>query len=180
MRQIGSGITGSQLADNVASSEIGWPHGETGAATRSRDPAISRNAGIVTRCLQRLNASRRKATEADWTAAEMRRPTFLRPIWALDGDRSAVRQALSLTCTQSEAADLVKVLRGLTGISAEQRDRAGIMVPAFVSKLTDYPPLIASEVVHDWCETEEFFPRSWSLLKDRLDMVRGSLEALAK
>ncbi len=110
----------------------------------------------------------------------MARPEILRPIWVLEGDKSAVQRALSLTCSATEAADLVAVLRGLTGMSAEQRDRAEIMIPAFVAKLTDYPPLIASEVVHGWCETEEYFPRSWSLLRDQLDMVRRSLEALAR
>lgn len=181
MRQIGSGITGSALADNVERSAIGLRHGETGFATPTvHNPVLARNASIVTACLRRLNATKRKATEADWTPEDMAKPEFLRPIWTLDGNKTALRKALSLTCTPSESAKLIRVLRGSTGLSREQQDRAEDMVPIFVEKLSAYPPLVAAEVVHDWSETEEFFPRSWSLLKDRLDMVRGSLEALAK
>lgn len=184
MKQIASGITSFTSNPPEAQSKAGVPAGSGGSGTTTpavaRDAQTMRRAAVVTQCLRRLNATRRRATEADWTEAEMAMPDFLRPIWVLEGEVPRLRKALSLTCSRQEAAELIRVLRGLTGMSAEQRDRAEIMVAGFVAKLSEYPPIVAAEVVHDWTEREEFFPRSWSVLKTELDYVRGALEALAR
>lgn len=178
MRQIGSGITGSQVAERMRENATGLQPGATGSGVR--DPETGRRNATVIRCLRRLNLSRRKAGPGDWTKAEMDRPEFLRPVWVVDGDTGKLRAALSSTCSQAEAARLVKVLRGLTRMSNEQMSRAEIMVTGFVTKLSAYPPLVAAEVVSDWTETQEFFPGSWATLKNELDYVMGALEAYAR
>lgn len=181
MKQIGSGITGSRLAVSAVANLTGLQHGETGSGVPTvRSPVVVRNAGIVEACLKRLNASRRKATANDWTPEDMALPEILRPIWTLDGDANRLRGALSLTCSLAEAAEAVGELRAMTRMSNEQMDRGAEMIERFTRRMTDYPPLVVLEVVSDWTETEKFFPGSWSDIKDRLDMVRGSLEALAK
>lgn len=164
--------------------QTGTHPGEHGSETKTslagQNQALVRNTQVVDACLRRLNASRRKATENDWTEDEMRQPEFLRPIWALNGDKARLRQALSLTCSLSEAGEAMRELLAMTHLAASRQDDPGDMIERYARRLTEYPPLVVLEVVSDWATTEEFFPRAWVLLKDRLDMVRGSLEALAK
>jgi len=181
MKQIVSGITGSALADNAQQKPTGLQPGATGSDVRTvPNRMLAHNAAIVDGCLKRLNASRRRATAQDWTPEDMRKPEFLRPTWALDGDPARLKAALSLTCTLSEAAEAMRELVAMTHMAASRQDDPEDTIERFTRRLTAYPPLVVLEVVSDWTVNEEFFPRAWVLLKDRLDLVRMSLEALAK